>query len=183
MKHSLTLGGIVALSVLLLSCQADLTQNTNGNPPSPSSFTLTSGAFENNGVIPSAYSCDGAGQNPPLSIQGVPTDAKSLALIIADSSASPSLFIHWVLWNLQPQDQDLTEGINIDSSELGLTSAGTTAYVPPCPTGGSHMYHFILFALDTRLQFDSPPTDQQLQDAMKGHILGQTELAGSYHRN
>ncbi len=188
MKPSLTLGTVAALSLLLLSCQADLTKNTDSSAPSvvlapnTSSLTLTSSAFEPNGSIPAAYSCDGAGVSPPLAIRGVPTYAKSLVLFIADPSASPSLFFHWVLWNMVPQDQDLPEGVSVDVSQLGATSAGNGTYVPLCPENTAHMYHFVLFALDTRLQFDTPPTAPQLQDAMQGHIITQTELAGSYKR-
>ena len=51
---------------------------------------VASSAFENNGMIPTKYTCDGEGMNPPLEISGVSVGAKSLALIMHDPDAPRS---------------------------------------------------------------------------------------------
>ena len=176
MKPPITVTGLLLLSVLFVSCSPRPMKQ-------PSAFILRSEAFAQNGLIPQQYSCDAEGMSPPLSVAGVPENAKSLALIMDDPDAKPATFVHWVIWNLLPQDQTIPQGVVIDSSKLGKTSAGGVAYVPPCPPRGTHTYHFKLYALDRTLAFDAPPTSEQLQKAMEGHILGRTELAATYSRS
>ncbi|HQR57491.1 MAG TPA: YbhB/YbcL family Raf kinase inhibitor-like protein, partial [Burkholderiaceae bacterium] len=48
---------------------------------------LTSSAFEDHGSIPRKYTCEGADVSPPLTIEGVPANARSLALIVDDPDA------------------------------------------------------------------------------------------------
>jgi len=43
---------------------------------------LGSPMFEQEGKIPSKYTCDGENISPPLTISDVPTEAKTLALIM-----------------------------------------------------------------------------------------------------
>src|ERR1051326_4154178 len=68
------------------------------------SLTVSSPAFQSNGMIPSKYTCDGAGINPALKIAGTPADAKSLAIIVDDPDAPNGTFVHWVIWNIKPTD-------------------------------------------------------------------------------
>jgi phosphatidylethanolamine-binding protein (PEBP) family uncharacterized protein len=63
---------------------------------------ITSPAFQNNGMIPRQYTCDGKDMNPPLMIANVPQGAKSLALICDDPDASGT-WVHWVLWKYRPE--------------------------------------------------------------------------------
>src|SRR6195256_7009620 len=64
---------------------------------------ITSSAFQEGGNIPSKFTCDGANANPPLHIEQVPTQAKSLALIVDDPDAPGGLFIHWLFWGIDPK--------------------------------------------------------------------------------
>ena len=50
-------------------------------------MTLNSPAFQQNGHIPSRYTCEGEDISPPLAWEGVPNGAKSLVLIIDDPDA------------------------------------------------------------------------------------------------
>src|SRR3990170_5065384 len=57
---------------------------------------ISSTAFEQNGQIPKKYTCDGSDVNPPLKFEGVPAEAKSLALIVDDPDAPVGTWVHWV---------------------------------------------------------------------------------------
>ena len=58
-------------------------------------LTVASPAFERGEALPSRYTCDGAGESPPLSVGGVPDEAKSLAVVVDDPDApGKDPFVH-----------------------------------------------------------------------------------------
>jgi len=141
---------------------------------------LTSSRFRHNGGFPEEFACDGDGVNPPLDISNVPKRAKSLALVLRDPDAVEGIFIHWILWNMDPK----TESIEIDSVPKGASQGVTTNkknhYVPPCPPSGTHRYFFTLYALDKHLTLPSTTTVEQLNAAMDGHVVDKAELMALY---
>lgn len=147
-----------------------------------SMFTLTSGAFEDGGAIPSTYTCDGENINPPLAIGGVPEGAKSLALIMDDPDAPVGLWVHWVVFDIDPASSGVGEGEKPASGTEGTTTYGKPGYGGPCPPDREHRYLFKLYALDTTLDLDVSATKEDVEKAMDGHILEQTELMGRYDR-
>ncbi len=140
---------------------------------------LASPAFKNNEMIPAKYTCRGEDINPALEISGVPSNAKSLALIVDDPDAPAGIWVHWVVWNMPP-----TQKINEDSvppgSSQGVTDFGRPGYGGPCPPSGTHRYFFKLYALDSNLNLGPNTKKSDLENAMKGHILAQTQLIGLY---
>src|SRR6478752_6011468 len=73
-------------------------------------MTLNSPAFQQNGHIPSKYTCEGEDVSPPLAWEGVPNGAKSLLLIIDDPDApdpkAPKMvWVHWVVYNIPPDTE------------------------------------------------------------------------------
>lgn len=143
---------------------------------------ITSSAFSHKGPIPSKYTCDGENINPPLEISDVPPGAKSLALICEDPDAPGGTFVHWVVWNINPQTTEIGEGKVPVGASQGTNDFGRSGYSGPCPPGGTHRYFFQLVALDTTLNLPSGATRQDLEKAMGGHILAQAELVGTYQR-
>lgn len=143
---------------------------------------LTSDAFEHNGLIPAKYTCQGQDINPQLSITGVPSNAKSLALIVDDPDAPSKTWIHWVLYNIDPFTQEIGEaGIPENASE-GLTDFGSTEYGGPCPPSGTHRYRFKLYALDSVLELGEGESIDVVEEAMHRHIIDETELVGLYKK-
>ena len=154
---------------------------------------ITSTAFAGNGAIPIVHTCEGRDQAPPLAFSDVPAGAKSLALIVDDPDApdpaAPRMtWVHWVLYDLPATTTELAEDIAKtptlpNGAKQGITDFKRVGYGGPCPPpGGAHRYFFKLYALDTALDFPSSPDAAELTAAMEGHILGETELMGTYAR-
>lgn len=146
---------------------------------------LTSPSFEHNAALPRKFTCDGGGINPEFQIQNVPENAESLALVIHDPDA-PIVggFIHWVVWNIDPQTTFIKEESAPPGAVEGLNDARRAGYAPPCPPPdhGIHRYHFKLYALDTMLDLPEEIMISGLEAGMAGHILAETELVGTYKR-
>jgi Raf kinase inhibitor-like YbhB/YbcL family protein len=147
---------------------------------------LLSSAFKNEAPIPQIHTCEGKNQSPPLSFKDLPTNTKSLALIMEDPDAPRGTFVHWVVWNIDPKTSSLDANIIATAPktllEQGQNSGGSQGYMGPCPPSGKHRYFFKLFALNTKLNLENTTTKEKLLLAMKDHILGQTELFGTYQK-
>jgi Raf kinase inhibitor-like YbhB/YbcL family protein len=143
------------------------------------SLQVHSTAFSHNGHVPPKYTCEGEDINPPLEINNIPENTRTLALIVEDPDAPRGTFDHWLVWNIFPNEA-IAEGSNPGVS--GTNSFGKTGYGGPCPPSGSHRYFFRVYALDTELDIPAGSDKRTLQEAMKGHILGQGELMGKYQK-
>jgi Raf kinase inhibitor-like YbhB/YbcL family protein len=152
------------------------------------SIQITSPAFSAGQPIPRKYTCDAEDASPPLAWTGVPAEAKSLALIVDDPDAPVGTWVHWVFYNLPPSLTGLEEGLAKTPTLAGLGSQGTNdsrkiGYGGPCPPRGKpHRYFFKLYALDASLSLPSGASKADLEKAMRGHILAQGQLIGTYSR-
>jgi len=153
-------------------------------------LTLTSPAYKPGAAMPSQYTCEGADVSPPLAWDGVPAGTKSLALILddpdaPDPKAPKRVWVHWVLYNIPPEAKGLAE--NADRAGLpagtvrGVADSGKAAYHGPCPPIGRHRYFHKLYALDTTVDL-AHATKADLEAAIKGHVLAQAELIGTYQK-
>ena len=70
---------------------------------------VTSPAFKENDTIPRKFTADDANINPPLHIEEIPNNTKSLALVVEDPDAPSGMFHHWVLFNMNPRMTDIKE--------------------------------------------------------------------------
>lgn len=154
-------------------------------------LVISSPSFANNEPIPSEHTCEGADTSPELVWSGAPAATRSFALIVDDPDApdprAPKrTWVHWVLYNL-PAD---TRGLPANAEEHGLprnTGVGRndshgTGYSGPCPPIGRHRYFHKLYALDTVLPDLGHPTKERLLQAMKGHVVGEAQLVGTYEK-
>jgi Raf kinase inhibitor-like YbhB/YbcL family protein len=142
---------------------------------------ITSSAFQEGANIPSKFTCDGGDTSPPLQIADIPSEAKSLVLIVDDPDAPGGLFTHWAVWNIPPQTSSVGEG-GTPKGVQGTNDFGKSGYGGPCPPSGTHRYSFKLFALDRELDLPFGAKRGQLDAAMKGHIVAQGELMGRYSK-
>jgi Raf kinase inhibitor-like YbhB/YbcL family protein len=143
---------------------------------------ITSSAFQEDGNIPSKFTCDGADTSPPLHIEGVSEGAKSLVLIVDDPDAPVGLFTHWIAWNIDPKSSEVAEGNPPAKAVQGKNDFGKSGYGGPCPPGGTHRYFFRIYALDRELDLAAGSKRKQLENAMRGHVVGEGQLMGKYSR-
>jgi Raf kinase inhibitor-like YbhB/YbcL family protein len=150
-------------------------------------ITVASSAFKEGGMIPAKYTCDGRNVSPPLKWEQAPKDTKSFALISDDPDAPLGVWVHWVMWNIPPEVNELAEGIPAvkelqNGSKQGINDSMQNGYDGPCPPSGTHRYYFKVYALDAMLDLPDKTTKKDLLTAMKYHILAEGSLMGEYKR-
>jgi Raf kinase inhibitor-like YbhB/YbcL family protein len=149
---------------------------------------VTSTAFTAGKPIPVKYTGQGEDVSPDLSWKDTPQGIASFALVCDDPDAPSGTWVHWTMWNIPPTSTGLSEGVSADASlpngsVQGITGAGMSGYHGPMPPrGNAHHYYFRVYALDTTLHLAPSATRAQLDEAMKGHILSQGQLMGTYQR-
>lgn len=144
---------------------------------------LTSPAFNSGSSIPVKYSCTGEETRPPLIFAGIPSETKSLALILEDPDAPEETWNHWLVWNIPPTTDILESSALPKGAVQGTGSGGEQKYEGPCPPEGTHRYIFTLYALDAALDLEEGADKSELFAAMQRHIITQTELVGLYTRD
>ena len=178
---------------LAASLSNGCTAGTESGQPSPKggtkmAFVLESKAFKSGESIPRRHTCEGEDLSPALYWSEPPAGTRSLALIADDPDAPVGTWVHWVLYNLEPGLRGLPEGVSKAEEvqavgKQGLNDFRKVGYGGPCPPPGKpHRYFFRLYALDTSLAVNPRATKQEVERAMKGHILAQTDLMGRYKR-
>ena len=151
-------------------------------------ITLTSAAFTPDKPIPVKYTGQGENVSPNLSWKDTPDGLVSFALICDDPDAPSGTWVHWTMWNIPATSTGLAQGVPTnaslpDGSVQGATSAGTSGYHGPMPPrGNTHRYYFRIYALDTMLSLPTSANRAQLDAAMRGHVLSQGQLMGTYQQ-
>ena len=146
---------------------------------------LNTSAFPG-GVIPKKFTCDGSDVSPALAWTDPPRGTESFALIADDPDAPAGTWVHWVLYDLPANARGLPEGVPQDrqlrdGSRQGRNDFGKIGYNGPCPPRRSvHRYFFKLYALDGKTNLKPGATKSDLERAMKGHILAQSEVMGTF---
>lgn len=140
---------------------------------------MTSPDFKNNEMIPKKFTCDGENVSPGLVIEGIPGQAKSLALIVDDPDAPMGTWVHWVVYDMPPASRI---GQNSAPGKQGTNDFGKRNYGGPCPPSGTHRYFFKIFALDAMLNVKEGLSKKELEHSLQGHIVEKAELVGLYKR-
>jgi len=157
-------------------------------------MNIESNAFMDGQAIPERYTGEAEDVSPPLNWSNVPAGTRELALICDDPDAPTTKpWVHWVIYKISTEAEGLPEGVPAEPAPA--TSPGTLqgenswpsdniGYRGPLPPPGHgvHHYHFKLYALDTELQSEAGLDKNALIDAMKGHILAEARLLGTYQR-
>lgn len=141
---------------------------------------IKSPAFESGQVIPERYSQYDANRSPPLEFADVPPKAQSLVLIMDDPDAPRGTFTHWIVFNIDRNTSSFDENKTPKDVRLAKNDYDRPEYAGPRPPSGEHRYFFHLYALDTRLDLPNGTSRAEVERAMGGHVLADTELMGRY---
>ncbi len=148
---------------------------------------IESSAFSPDGEIPTRYTFEAEDISPPLSWSGIPSGTQSLALIVddpdsPDPAAPKTAWVHWLLYNIPPSAAGLPEDVKTFPAGTGegLNGWKRTAYGGPNPSTGRHRYFHKLYALDAVLNFSGTPQKADVENAMRGHVLAEAALVGTY---
>ena len=152
------------------------------------SFALHTKAFAEGGEIPAQFTCSGADVSPALTWDGTPQNTQAFVLIVHDPDAPSGDFTHWIIYDIPAKTTSLSEGVAKtaelpDGARHGRNGFGRVGYGGPCPPPGKpHRYFFKMYALDAKLGLDAGASRGQVEQAMKGHVLAEAEVMGTYRR-
>lgn len=176
-------GWLLVLVAGVMSC-------TGGQPfarketsvEAPDVIMVSSPAFRDGEPIPARFTCDGAGDAPPLAWAGVPEDAAAVSLVVDDPDAPRGTFVHWVVLDL-PVDATGLPGASVPAGAVqARNSAGRPSYFGPCPPSGTHHYRFTVYALSERTGLrDGVDLDTALR-VVRSTATAQGQLVGTYAR-
>jgi Raf kinase inhibitor-like YbhB/YbcL family protein len=178
----------VLLAGALLGGLVSATSADKPQPPKIMNLSLTSTAFAEGQPIPRKYTGEGSDVSPPLAWTNTPANTKSFVLIADDPDAPMGTWVHWVLYDLPPTMTALPEDVAktqyvIGNAKQGITDFRRLGYGGPYPPPGKpHRYYFKLYALDKLLDLKPGATKHDVEAAMKGHILAEGQLMGTYQR-
>ena len=143
---------------------------------------VSSPAFSAGATIPTKYTCDGQDMAPPLEWSGEPDHTRSIAVICEDPDAPAGTFTHWVLYDVPASTHGIGE--RTPFGKVGVNDFGTKGFGGPCPPkrDGAHHYHFHVYALDIDSLGPSGLSKRDAMKRMRGHILAEGELLGTYSR-
>ena len=134
---------------------------------------ITSTDFEEGGEIPKKFGYKFENEEPNISFVRPPSSTTTLALIMDDPDAMAAVGKVWVHW-LQYHNLNETSPIE------GKTDFGEIGYGGPAPPDGQHTYVFKAYALDTLLDLKEGYSKQELENAMKDHIISEAKLTGTF---
>lgn len=155
-----------------------------GDKPVTDMIVLTSAGFEAGAAIPRKFTCDGADVSPPLAWSDVPAGTAELALVVDDPDAPGGTFVHWVLYRLPADLSEIGEGSVPGGALQGPNDFGRNAWGGPCPPKGPpHRYVFTVYAVSKKLTLGEGATAGELEEAMRGSVLAQGRLTGTYGRS
>ena len=138
-----------------------------------SDFSITCSDFDEGAEIPKKFGYKFENEEPNISFNRPPSSTTTLALIMDDPDAMGAVGKVWLHWL---QYHNLTQSSPVE----GKTDFDEIGYGGPAPPDGRHTYIFKAYALDTELELKEGFSKQELEDAMKDHILAEAKLTGTF---
>lgn len=173
---------IVVVLVLLAACQPTASISSAVDVSQAVHFQLSSPNFQDTGMIPKVYSCQGDNLSPELAWSLIPANTRSFVLIVEDPDAPGGTFTHWVLYDIPARAAKLPEGAK-QLGVSGLNGLKQSGYMGPCPPNGLHRYYFRLYAVDeASLGLPAGASRNQVEAALKGHVVGVADIMGRYEQ-
>ena len=142
-----------------------------------SEFKIISSDFKEGEEIPKKFGYKFENQQPQIDFKNIPDGTKIIALIMDDPDAMGAVGKVWVHWLEYSTENDLRGTTSVE----GKTDFGEIGYGGPAPPDKRHTYIFKAYALDWVLDdLKEGYSKQELEDAMKGHIIAEAKLTGTF---
>ncbi|MHB1485251.1 MAG: YbhB/YbcL family Raf kinase inhibitor-like protein [Saccharofermentanales bacterium] len=146
---------------------------------------ITSSAFVNNESIPLEYTGKGKDISPPLEIDGIIPEGRSLVIVMDDPDAGMGVFTHWIIWNIPASYSQIPADIpgkgivaSLGGAIQGINDFNVLGYKGPKPPSGTHTYRIKAYVLDNILDLKPGADAAALADAIEGHVLQYGLLRG-----
>lgn len=201
-RFALVLISISLSSLLLQAATASFIISSPAVKGSPE--TGFDSKLKSAGRIDSAYAAkDGDPANLksfPISWKDLPAGTKAIAVILDDPDArlvmasfgmKGNSYLHWIATDIDPSADGLKENASADNPAFvqGKNSNGTIGYIGPQPPVNIprdakkpiiHIYRLTAYALSSRTGLKNGFSMENLQNAIKGKVLGEAHLNISY---
>ena len=149
-----------------------------------SEFSISCPDFEEGGEIPKKFGYKFENESPSIQFENVPQEAfstnstESIALIMDDPDAMGAVGKVWVHWLFYQSTH--IQGPSDLEPVYGKTDFGEVGYGGPAPPDKRHTYVFKAYALNVKLDLKEGYSKQELEDAMKDHIIAEAKLTGTF---
>jgi Raf kinase inhibitor-like YbhB/YbcL family protein len=172
--------GFLAVAALAAGCGDDGGDRlaTEDLPRAPAALRVSSPAFIDGSRLPPRYTCDGAGEEPPVQAGTVPASTRELVLVVSDPDAPGGTYVHVTRYGLSPRGDG---SVDHGGSE-GRNSAGETGWTPPCPPKGdnAHRYVWSVYALRDPSALDAGAKPGEVAEALRQDVLASGTITARY---
>ncbi len=172
---------LLAAAALAAGCGGDGGERLSSDlPRAPAALRVSSPAFINGSRLPQRYTCDGAGDEPPVQAGTVPTSTSELVLVVSDPDAPGGTYVHVTRYGLSPRgDGSVDKG-----GREGRNSAGEIGWAAPCPPEGddAHRYVWSVYALRDPSGIDAGANPDEVASALGEGVLASGTITARYGR-
>ena len=145
-----------------------------------SKLSITSRDFKEGGEIPKECGYKHGNKTPRIDYEFPEDEPHASALIMDDPDAMAAVGKVWVHWLEYYDGADKDQDIPHSARLHGKTDFDEIGYGGPAPPNGRHTYIFKGYALNTKLDLNEGYSKQELENAMKGHIIAEARLTGTF---
>ena len=169
----------ICTAMLLAGCGGD-DRVPEDLPRAPAALRLSTPAFIDGSRLPPRYTCDGAGEEPPMQAGTMPASTRELVLIVSDPDAPGGAFVHVTRFGLRPRG----DGSVDHGGEEGRNSAGDVGWTPPCPPKGDgpHRYVWTVYAVRQPTGLDRGAEPEEVADTVSDGVLAKGTITARYGR-
>jgi phosphatidylethanolamine-binding protein (PEBP) family uncharacterized protein len=164
-----------------------LTKSRQTSPEQKNGFEaikVTSTAFKAGGPISVQYTCDGAGDSPPLEWHGVPHGAAEVLMLAIDLSGSAGEATQWAVAGIPASATSIPAGGLPAGAVAGVNSSGKVGWSGVCGAKGQQQrVVFLFYALSRKLGLKSGFNPNEARGELRSVTLATGLTLATYKRS